>query len=167
MQLELYTRRIFFAIALITFGTIAHAQQGEVILTVSGNTTKDGPEINVSYDLAMLQALPKTSFTTSTMWTQGAQSFDGVLLKDLLDLHGITSGTIVATAINDYAVDIPIEDAVIGGPIIAYALNGTPMSVRDKGPLWIVYPYDQNTAYQSEVIFSRSVWQLNRISITP
>ena len=42
---------------------------------------------------------------------------------------------------------------------------GAPMSVRDKGPLWIVYPYDQNTDYQSEVVFSRSIWQLNRITI--
>ena len=84
-----------------------------------------------------------------------------------MDLHGITTGTISATAINDYAVDIPIEDAVIGGPIIAYALNGADMSIRDKGPLWIVYPYDENTNYQSEVVFSRSIWQLNRITITP
>ena len=37
--------------------------------------------------------------------------------------------------------------------------------MRDKGPLWIIYPYDQNTDYQTEVIYSRSIWQLDRIEV--
>jgi hypothetical protein len=37
------------------------------------------------------------------------------------------------------------------------------MSIREKGPLWLVYPYDLNKAYQSETIYSRSIWQLVRI----
>lgn len=167
MLIKLYVRRILSTLAFIGLAASAQAQQGDIILTLSGIPAADGTKVSATYDLAMLQALPKTSFSTTTMWTQGVQSFDGVLLKDLLDLHGITTGTISATAINDYAVDIPIEDAVIGGPIIAYALNGADMSIRDKGPLWIVYPYDENTNYQSEVVFSRSIWQLNRITITP
>lgn len=150
---------------LIHFFSVSAVMASDVILTISGKSPADGSEINVSYDLAALQALPKTSFTTATMWTDGPQTFDGVLLKDILDLNGIDKGTISAKAINDYAVDIPVSDAVAGGPIIAYALNGAPMSVRDKGPLWIVYPYDQNSDYQSEVVFSRSIWQLNRITI--
>jgi hypothetical protein len=52
-----------------------------------------------------------------------------------------------AKAINDYAIDIPLSDAVQGGPIVAYRLDGDTMSVRDKGPLWIVYPYDANADY--------------------
>ena len=39
------------------------------------------------------------------------------------------------------------------------------MTLRDKGPLWLVYPYDADTAYQSEVIYARSVWQLDRIEV--
>ena len=140
---------------------------GEVILTLSGTSPSDGHQINATYDLAALQALPKTSFTTATMWTEGPQQFEGVLLKDLLDLQGVTTGTVQAAAINDYVIEIPVADAVVGGPIIAYALNGAPMSLRDKGPLWIVYPYDQNSDYQSEVVYSRSIWQLNRLTVGP
>ena len=140
---------------------------GEVILTLSGTSPSDGHQISATFDLAALKALPKTRFTTTTMWTEGPQQFDGVLLKDLLDLQGVTQGTLQAAAINDYVIEIPVTDAVTGGPIIAYALNGAPMSVRDKGPLWIVYPYDQNTQYQSEVVYSRSIWQLNRLTVGP
>ena len=153
------------AALLVHFSSLSPVLAGEVILTISGTSPSDGSQINATYDLAALQALPKTSFTTATMWTEGPQAFEGVLLKDILDANGIDKGTISATAINDYAIDIPVSDAVVGGPIIAYALNGAPMSVREKGPLWIVYPYDQNMDYQSEVVFSRSIWQLNRITI--
>lgn len=160
-------KRAFVTVAalLVHFFSVAPAMAGDVILSISGTSPTDGSQINVTYDLAALQALPKTSFTTSTMWTEGLQSFDGVLLKDILDANGIKKGTILATAYNDYEIEIPVSDAVVGGPIIAYTMNGALMSARDKGPLWIVYPYDQKTEYQSEVTFSRSVWQLDAITV--
>ena len=58
-----------------------------------------------------------------------------------------------------------MSDAVEGGPIIAYYTNGEEMSRRDKGPLWVVYPYDSDIAYQTELVYSRSIWQLDRISV--
>ena len=78
---------------------------------------------------------------------------------------GVTDGTLLATAINDYTVEIPVSDAVPGGPIVAYLMDGQEMPVRDKGPLWIVYPYDSSAAYRSEVVYSRSIWQLDRIEV--
>ena len=63
----------------------------------------------------------------------------------------------------DYAVTIPTSDAVEGGPIIAYEMDGKPMSRRDKGPLWVIYPFDDSAKYRTETIYSRSIWQLNRI----
>ena len=71
--------------------------------------------------------------------------------------------SISAVAINDYSVDIPVSDAEEGGPIIAYAMDGQPMSRRDKGPLWVIYPYSSSSKFRSEVIYSRSIWQLDRI----
>ncbi len=56
-------------------------------------------------------------------------------------------------------------DAVEGGPIIAYLLNGEEMSIRDKGPLWVIYPFDSDADFRSEVVFSRSIWQLDRLEI--
>ena len=82
-----------------------------------------------------------------------------------MDTLDVSEGMIEATAINDYAVEIPMEDAVSDGPIIAYANNDKEMSRRGKGPLWIVYPYDSDVKYQTETIYSRSIWQLNRLAI--
>ncbi len=39
------------------------------------------------------------------------------------------------------------------------------MAVRDKGPLFVIYPYDSNTELQSELYFGRSAWQLRTIEV--
>ncbi|MEC7762629.1 MAG: molybdopterin-dependent oxidoreductase [Pseudomonadota bacterium] len=138
---------------------------GDVVLSVTGNIAAMNDGDAAVFDEAMLRALGETSFETTTIWTEGVQTFTGVSLKDLLDELGVEAGTLEARALNDYAVEIPVSDAVEGGPIVAYARNGKSMSIRDKGPLWIVYPFDSNDAYASETIYSRSIWQLDRIDV--
>ncbi len=140
-----------------TFATAALAQ--DTVLEVSVGDTRH------EYSLEQLKALPVTSFETTTIWTTGSQTFEGVSLLALMNAIEVAEGTIQATAINDYSVTIPMSDATADGPIIAYLTNGETMSRRDKGPLWIVYPYDSDIKYQNEIIYSRSIWQLDRISI--
>jgi hypothetical protein len=113
----------------------------------------------------MLEAMDPVTITTSTIWTEGVQTFTGVPLAQLVDLLGAEGEVMLATAINDYTVEIPREDWVENGPIVAFLNNGEPMSIRDKGPLWIIYPFDDNPDYQTEVIYSRSIWQLDQIQI--
>lgn len=150
--------------AVLAFAVLAPAgaparADDAVLLTVTGL------ESPVTFTRAELEALGPVTFETSTIWTEGVQSFTGVPLDALLDHLGVEGGVLRASAINDYTIEIPVDDAVPDGPILAYLRGGEPMSVRDKGPLWIVYPYDANPAYQSEVIYSRSIWQLDRIEL--
>ena len=139
--------------------------QGEILLTVSGAIGVTNAGDAAVFDLAMLEALEQVSFATTTIWTDGVQEFTGVSLRVLMDALQIEGATLKATAINDYTVEIPASDAIQGGPIIAYYRNGQPMSIRDKGPLWVVYPYDQNPDYKSETIYARSIWQLDRMIV--
>jgi hypothetical protein len=138
---------------------------GKVILTVSGPITKANVGDTAQFDLEMLVELDKTVVGTSTIWTEGVQKFQGVELSALVNHLGITGKTLRAKAINDYATEIPVSDAVPGGPILAYLVNDKTMSVRNKGPLWLIYPYDTDAKYRSETIFSRSIWQLDRIEV--
>lgn len=139
---------------------------GDVILTVTGAIGLTNSMDRAEFDADMLAALPVTEFTTSTIWTEGEATFTGVSLAALLSYLQADGSAVSATAINDYAVEIPVSDAVEGGAMVAYLLDGAPMSVRDKGPLWVVYPYDTSPEYQTEVIYSRSIWQLDRIDVT-
>lgn len=138
---------------------------GEIVLTITGGIANTTGEAVAQFDLAALEALPATTFRTTTIWTDGETEFTGVELDDLLDYVGASGSKIHAIALNDYKVDIPVSEAVDGGPIVAYLQDGAYMSRREKGPLWIVYPYDSKAEYRSEVVYSRSIWQLDRIEV--
>jgi hypothetical protein len=138
---------------------------GEVILSVSGNISVTNAAGKAEFDLDMLKALPATTFQTKTTWTEGKNSFTGISLQALLAAVGAKPSVIKSIALNDYAVDIPAADAVADGPIIAYLMDGQPMPVRDKGPLWIVYPFDSKAEYRTEATYAKSIWQLSRIEL--
>lgn len=138
---------------------------GEVILTVTGAVGAVGANGPARFDLAGLRALGARTITTGTIWTDGKRTFTGVSLDVFLRHVGAQGATLRAIAANDYVVKIPVSDAVADGPIIAYELDGAVMSLREKGPLWVIYPYDAKSEYRSEVIFSRSIWQLDRIEV--
>ena len=165
--------RIVVAIAAILTMPLAasadglEAPTGEVLLTVRGAIALRNDGDAAVLARAMLEALGAERFETTTIWTEGVQTFTGVPLHALLAALGAEGQTLRAVALNDYAVEIPVSDAEPGGPIVAYLQNDAPMSVREKGPLWIVYPYDTRAAYQSEQIYARSIWQLVSIEVLP
>lgn len=144
---------------------IAEAPAGDVLLTISGDITTTNVGETLALDREMLMEMPVTTFETSTIWTEGVHRFQGVSVADLLAELGEENVSLLATAINDYTIEIPAEDAVSGGPIIAYLMDDAEMSLRDKGPLWVIYPYDSDAAFRTEVIYSRSIWQLDRLEV--
>ena len=156
---------------LLVFGaSVAQAEsapkpRGDVVLTATGAIGAANGGGAVQFDMDALKALPSVSFATTTPWTKGVTTFKGVELKDFLDAIGARGQTLHCVALDDYAIDIPVSDAVSGGPILAYLSDGKPMTARDKGPLWIVYPYDAKAEYRSAVVYSHSVWQLRRTDV--
>jgi hypothetical protein len=173
MEFDMFTRVFAYAsaaiVALVMAGAVraddVSTPSGDVILTVTGAVQFSDDAQSLKFDFETLSALGLEIVETTTIWTDGVQTFEGVSLKTLIDTLGVQDGTLLATAINDYTVEIPVSDAVEDGPIIAVMVNGERMSVRDKGPLWIIYPYDASSSYRTEVIYSRSIWQLDRIEV--
>lgn len=138
---------------------------GEVLLTVSGGIANANAGDAAVFDRAMLEGLGTVSFTTTTIWTDGASIYVGVPLRAVLDAVDARGTVLTAQAINDYSVTFPLDEVGADTPILALLRDGVPMSVRDKGPLWILYPFDANEAYRTEIILGRSVWQLDRLRI--
>jgi hypothetical protein len=148
--------------------TLAHADinsppKGDVIVTIKGDITAKNSPDGLLLDLDHLKALPQHSFTTSTTWTDGRSTYQGVLLKDLIAAVGAYGTTITITALDDYANSMPMTDAKDDGPILAYLVNGKTMSIRDKGPLWLMYPFDDNPDYRNEEVYAHSIWQIAKI----
>ena len=145
-------------------GTL-EAPAGEVILSVTGNVDNTNAGGAADFDMTMLKALAGRSATMETPWTTGATSFDGPLLKAVIEAAGGHGKRLLVKALNDYTAEIPIEDATAYETILAVKMNGAPMSVRDKGPLFLIYPFDKNPEIYNEKYFSRSVWQIREIEV--
>lgn len=134
-----------------------------VILTISGAVDNETADGLVTLDLDILKSMDTKVFTTATIWLEDEVEFTGVSLRDLLDYAGATGSSFDAVALNDYKVKIPADAITKDAPIVAYLMDGEEMSSRGKGPLWVVYPYDADAKYRTEVTYSRSIWQLDRI----
>ena len=143
----------------------ASAAAPKVVLTVTGNVQKRGGAEGLDFDMAMLAKLPQTTFNTKTPWYAQPRKFTGVLLKDLLASVGGTGSTLKAMALNDYRVELPAEDWLQHGAMLAYLLDDKPMTVREKGPLVIIYPFDDRREVRTAVHYSRAVWQLRSLEL--
>jgi hypothetical protein len=139
--------------------------RGPVVLTVSGKVARpnDGPR--AVFDMSMLEAMAQTSFTTRTPWYAQPRKFTGPLLRDVLATAGAQGTTVRALALNDYRVDIPFEDSQQHDVVVARLLDDKPMPVRDKGPLFIIYPFDSKPELKNAVYYSRSAWQLKALDV--
>lgn len=146
-------------------------QQSEIVLTVSEQDTLGNRQGgSAAFSIDMLRALPQETFETSTIWTQGTHKFTGVPLSVLLDQIEPKGAelppNVQATAANDYSVVIPTPQQGDLYPVIAYEMDDALMTLRGKGPLWVVYPFDASKEYQTETIYSRSIWQLEKIELS-
>lgn len=159
-------RKFLFAIlAIFCLGADPSAAETPALLTISGaigTTNQDG---KLLLDRAAIETMATTVVETETPWTQGKVRFEGVPLKSLLDAASAKGEVIHAIALNDYAVDIPVEDSANPKVIVAYRMNGETMRVRDKGPLWLVYPLSDDPALRNEATYSKMIWQIKALEI--
>jgi len=141
---------------------------GKVILSISGNITQTNtPNKRAEFDLNMLEQLPQTQINTTTRWTDGQQSFVGVKVTDLLNLIGAKGQHIDATALDGYtAPSLDVKQMQKYNVILAYKRNGNTMRVRDKGPLWMMYPVDDYPHLKSDIETQyKLIWHLRYLHI--
>jgi len=158
-------------LALVSMGSVGAqtaplaTPTNRVVLTVGGKIGAPNRGTQAVFDMAMLEALPQHSFTTMTPWDEKPVSFRGPRLRDVLAAVRAQGSQIKATALNDYRIVIPVEDAQRFDVVVATRKNGEPMPVRDKGPLFIVYPFDSDPVLKDKRYYERSIWQLKAIDV--
>lgn len=160
-------RRGFCGVLGCALAGVAWAQSkpgGPVVLSIAAHMGKPQQRL-VDFDMAALERLPQLSFTTATPWYGQPTRFSGPLLREVLGAAGVAGTRLVAVALNDYKVEMPLEDATRHNAIVALRMNDRPMSVRDKGPLFVVFNYDSAAELRSERYYNRSIWQLRRLQV--
>lgn len=157
--------RLAATLALAIAPLAIHSQPAQTpVLVVSGKALA-APAGTVALEMRDLQALPQHSFSTSTPWTKTTQKYSGPLLRDVLARAQARGTQIRATALNDYQVTIPAADAQAHDMIVAVQIDGKPIAVRDRGPLFVIYPFDSKPELQNSRYYERSIWQLKSMQV--
>lgn len=141
------------------------APAAQFTLQIDGAIHAPDDDQVIQLDSAAIRALPQRTVTTHTPWHDGAVTFSGPRLGDLLELLKPAGKTLHITALNDYSVDIPLSDLQRYQPVLAWQLNGQPISVRNKGPLFLIYPFDAYPELHNPLYYGRSIWQVRRITV--
>jgi hypothetical protein len=168
------TRRSFGGLAggAISCGLLGPASAAElaipkdkIILTITGSITNTNHGDAAVFDRPMLETMDTSSIETTNPWYNGTVRFDGVRMDALMRCVGATGDTLTVVALNDFSTEIPVSDFGRYGVLLALKRDGNYMPVRDKGPLFIVYPYDSSPELHAQKYFTRSAWQVARFIV--
>jgi hypothetical protein len=135
------------------------------ILTISGKIRNFNDGTTAKFDRAMLEALGVRSFTTHTPWYDENVRFEGPPMTRILETVGAFGDSVMALALNDYATEIPVSDFARFGTILALKRDDVYLSVREKGPLFVVYPYDSDAELRQQKYYGRSAWQVAQLIV--
>lgn len=157
-HLSLSLLSLWILATLVSPGCLA-AQEAGLMLASGGAHEK----VRI-LSLRDLAALPQVTIITKNDFTDGDVAYTGPLARDVLKLMGIDFVKLVRlTAINGYYVDIPVSDFLDYNVILAMQANGVPLSRREKGPLWLMYPISSSPELRDPIYVHRLIWQVVRI----
>ena len=140
------------------FGLPARAE--DPVLSVAG-LADGGAELQLTLD--DLSEMGSTELQTGTPWSEGVSAFTGVTGRRFVEALEAAGTEVVADAVNNYHVTVPFDVFNSDELLIAYARDGQPMSVREKGPLWIIFPFDSDPLYHSDTYKAYAIWSLIRL----
>ncbi|WP_158021035.1 oxidoreductase [Chromobacterium sphagni] len=156
---------MFFGVLLLS-GMVC-AEPDPVILTVSGSIAKLTNKKSRIYEFreSDLRALKQHSIVTKTSWTPES-TFSGPLIDDVLKTVGASGSRVKLFALNDYAYTLNRDELEKYNVILARSINNKRLEIKDRGPLWLMYPLpDMPAAERGPLLDAKLIWQVNRIVV--
>ncbi len=153
---------LFSASALIPFNV---AQATDALFTISGvNSKGEKIEIGLTRELATEIGLSKIH-TKVLFQGEAKHSVIGVTIGTVLKKYDLVGNNLHITALDGYAIDAPRADYDTYPAMFALEIDGKPLSVRERGPSWIIYPVSDFVELDNPVFEARSVWQLASVVV--
>jgi len=123
-----------------------------------------GPGGEATYSPAQLEEMGAMRMITRTPWRDEEAAFDGVLLSELLDAHGLLEATAIRViAENDYAVVLPNMVWKNWPVLVATRVNGRAHTRRERGPIQFVLPMSNDARVGEGDLVNYWVWMAARI----
>lgn len=129
--------------------------------------TLELPDRSINLTLSELKEMPANEVSTETIWTDKRHTFSSVSFKDLLETLNIDASgrKVKMIALNDYSIEVEVDTLIKNNAFIAYFMDGKKMRIRDKGPLWVLYPFSDQPEINIPPFQAHSIWQLKTIVI--
>jgi len=129
-------------------------------------TITDGAE-SIVLGRSELEAFPQSTVVTSSPYFDGEETFSGPTLTRVLEPLDVSGErNVTLKALNDYTVTGPLREILSLDAIVATRRNTKIMSVRDRGPFWIILPLSTRPELDDENFHRYMVWQLNGIELS-
>lgn len=153
--------------SLVASATETPPVRSKTLLTLHW-TDAQGAASKTRLNLQSLDSLPQTTRTLElpeSLGMKGRHSWQGVSLNELIKLSGRSAESVRVVALNGYYASVPLNDLKNYDPIVAYRRDGKTLSIREKGPIILIYPFDKFKVLNQQTYINRSVWQVNEIHI--
>ena len=156
-----------------------------VILTVTGLITKpnrgtfdpdqDGifKHHSIAFESAHgfsrrdLLAMPRHKLTAILPDSKTVRKFEGVKLIDVLKAAGASDGIVRLTALDGYTAELTPAELVGKDWTLALFVNGKPLALGGRGPIWLVHTPASKDLKVSEDESQKFVWSLFSINVRP
>lgn len=148
----------FLAAALLTFAVSTAA--ADVLFKL---IKLDGSSVDVTYQ--DMDKAGRIDLKTKLVSLEGEHVANGPLMRDLLTYFGATGQSVDMAALDGARIEIPVSDFHTYDAILATDVNGKRLSVRERGPAWLVYPLTDNPELDNPVYEMRSLWQVKTITM--
>ena len=170
-----YKVSLITSLLLVSGLTLADAAYDPNVLLVEKEKGKPIATYSVQ---ELSSAFPPKVLETNTPWTKGTKRrYRGASLKEVLAKNGLSGASIIeGIALDDYQAKLEMKEINTFDPIIATEIGCTdadqasktcapgqefrPLTDADRGPYYIVWPYDQLPKASDPGDNSRWVWYL-------
>lgn len=147
-------------------GQAIPAPKAPIILTVTGKIGAKNQGDQIAMDLPALEAVGTAEYAISDPFENRKIVYRGILMRDLLKLWQVdkSAQTLHIVAINDYIVDVPVQEMQEYPVIFALQADGQYMKPDYHGPAMLIYPLD---SYKLDPVatMKKLIWQIKSIDV--
>lgn len=150
----------------LSAGMAVPAPTDAPILTVSGAVGSPNSGDLIVMDRVAIEQVGLVEYQVLDPFEKRPILYRGVLMRDLLALWqpDPQAKTMKLTALNDYMIEIPLEEFSTYPILFAMQADGEIMDITYRGPAMLVYPVDQYD-FDSRVNQRKWIWQIKSIEI--
>jgi len=121
--------------------------------------------IDEKYTLKQLQQLPQHDIETIIPWTNETHRYRGPYLEDVFTLANVKGEWLTMYALDHYQISVNFKKIKKYKPILALQVDGKLLTIRSKGPIWLIFPMSDYEELNAAIYHDYMVWQLLKISV--